>query len=296
MKRSIVTISVLLGLFGTHGVLAEISYHYLDEIQINGAPIDNYNPLFLEYEINIPFHSVPEVAATTANPEGEVFVEQATSLPGTAYIELRKGPSTINSYQVHFNTRTQKLLELTFDNDEIGTTPAALKVEGSKVVVVEAPSGAEGRVLHISKVAEKSYAQIHFPPQNGTVVVEGFFLLPGTIEDYPILAIANEQAGQSATSDVVALEVVVRDGYFVHSTGQESYQRIFPAGRENHWYHIKVVADLATGTADIFIDNWLRGRQVQLPDQYDTIDRAIFRASSDADYYLKNILVYKTLP
>jgi hypothetical protein len=296
MKRSIVTASLWLGLLGTGSVLAEISYDYLDEIQINGAPIENYNPLFLEYEINIPFHSIPEVAATTANPEGEVFVEQATSLPGTAYIELREGSSTINSYQIHFSTRTEKLLELNFDNDEIGATPDGLKVEGSKPAVVEAPSGAEGRVLHISQVSDESHVQIHFPPQNGTVVVEGFFLLPGTTEDYPILAIANEQAGQNATNDAVALTVEVRDGDFVHSTAEGNHQRLFPAGRENHWYHIKVVADVAAGTADIFIDNWLRGRQVQLANPYDPIDRAIFRASSEAGYYLKNILVYKTLP
>lgn len=296
MKKRI-TSTLLLGLFGVTSVFAELSYDVLDNLQINGVTVDGFNVLFLEYDVNTPYPEVPEVTATTENPNATIDIEPAASLPGTTTIEMRDGTIPINFYEIHFTTATEKLLENDLTHEEIGAVPADLTVSGNGITVAEAPNQSGEKSVFIDKSSSPGSSTIEaaFPEQAGTVVVEGKFLFPEEAASLRFLALGNEGTVSADSGNAAAIVLEARNGAISYKTGDDTYEPVLETYDENEWHHIKVVADVASATADIFVNHNRVLEGVDFLNGAEAIDRFAASSSEDAGYHLTDLIIYKVV-
>lgn len=78
----------------------------LCEIQIDGNPLDSFDPLILQYVMDIqdPNQPVPVVSGSCTNPDATVTVTQADNLNGMAVLHVTaSGGAVTNDYEVRFS-------------------------------------------------------------------------------------------------------------------------------------------------------------------------------------------------
>lgn len=141
---------------------------------------------------------------------------------------------------------------------------------------------------------------INFPRQAGTVVVETDFMSPAMPGTSVLLQIKDAEG----TKTPIALEVrkpqlpIQEDAYalvYKNKNGQDVKLTGLPAA--NRWYNLKVIANAAANTMDIYVDNVLAAEGVELRDDMRTLGlgSALFGrtpGTGKGTYYFDNLKVY----
>ncbi|TCO09872.1 cadherin-like beta sandwich domain-containing protein [Natronoflexus pectinivorans] len=117
----------------------------LSEIRVNGALLTEFDPHILDYEVTLPFGTtiLPAVTATTRNPIATALVENATSLPGIATIEVTaENGIDILIYTIVFDVEEEEVVDPDPDPGSNFYTP-----ESKGVIVFPTVSKGEFNVI-----------------------------------------------------------------------------------------------------------------------------------------------------
>lgn len=93
----------------------------LSEIQVDGVAITAFDPETISYTVEYPYGTtdIPVVAATVNDPTANITdLVQATTMPGTATIEVTAQDGSINTYTINFTvaTASKVLTQVVFNN------------------------------------------------------------------------------------------------------------------------------------------------------------------------------------
>ncbi|WP_397376702.1 pectinesterase family protein [Paenibacillus sp. p3-SID867] len=269
------------------------------------------------------FTSMISQDGTSWTTVGNVQVD----LPKQAYVGLVADAGKVNNETWKYNTSTFTNINISadtgsgpktvyyvnddFENLEAGSVPDRYGVipepqdADHTVTVEEVPVNSTG---NDSEKALKVYDNavgstgftISFPQQLGTVVVETDFMSPAMPGTSVLLQI--KDAGGTKTP--IALEVrkpqlpIQENAYalvYKNKNGQDVKLTDLPAA--NRWYNLKVIANAAANTMDIYVDNALAAKQVELREDMRTLGlgSALFGrtpGTGKGTYYFDNIKVY----
>ena len=268
------------------------------------------------------FTSMISQDGTSWTTVGNVQVD----LPKQAYVGLVADAGKVNNETWKYNTSTFTNINISadtgsgktvyyvnddFENLEAGSVPDGYGVipqpqdADHTVTVEEVPSILRAT---IRKKALKVYDNavgstgftINFPRQAGTVVVETDFMSPAMPGTSVLLHIKDAEG----TKTPIALEVrkpqlpIQEDAYalvYKNKNGQDVKLTGLPAA--NRWYNLKVIANAAANTMDIYVDNVSSSGGVELRDDMRTLGlgSALFGrtpGTGKGTYYFDNIKVY----
>lgn len=269
------------------------------------------------------FTSMISQDGTSWTTVGNVQVD----LPKQAYVGLVADAGKVNNETWKYNTATFSNVNLSadtgsgpktvyyvnddFENLEAGSVPDGYGVipdpqdADHTVTVEQVPANSTGNDSEKSlKVYDNAVGStgftMSFPQQLGTVVVETDFMSPAMPGTSVLLQI--KDAGGTKTP--IALEVrkpqlpIQEDAYalvYKNKNGQDVKLTGLPAA--NRWYNLKVIANAAANTMDIYVDNVLAAEQVELRDDMRTLGlgSALFGrtpGTGKGTYYFDNIKVY----
>ncbi|MBD2867093.1 pectinesterase family protein [Paenibacillus arenilitoris] len=266
-------------------------------------------------------HVSPDGIAWTA--VGTVNVE----LPEKAYVGLVADAAKPDNETHKYNTSLFSNVKLTSGGEEdpktvyyvnedfedlaIGSVPDGYSVTPDPqdadhtVAVDRIPANSTGndsaKSLKVyDNAAGSTGVTLQFPKQTGTVAIETDFMSPAM----PGTSIVLQVKDPAGTKTPIALEVrkpqlpEQEDAYaliYKNKYGQDAKLSDLPAG--NRWYNLKVIANAAANTMDIYVDHVLAAEQVELKDDMRTLGlgSALFGrtpGSGSGTYYFDNIKVY----
>ncbi|WP_181469964.1 pectinesterase family protein [Paenibacillus sp. MDMC362] len=269
------------------------------------------------------FTSMISQDGTSWTTVGNVQVD----LPKLAHVGLVADAAKVNNETWKYNTATFSNVNLSadtgsgpktvyyvnddFENLEAGSVPDGYGVipqpqdADHTVTVEQVPANSTGngseKALKVYDNAVGSTGfTLNFPQQLGTVVVETDFMSPAMPGTSVLLQI--KDAGGTKTP--IALEVrkpqlpVQEDAYalvYKNKNGQDVKLTGLPAA--NRWYNLKVIANAAANTMDIYVDNVLAAERVEFRDDMRTLGlgSALFGrtpGTGKGTYYFDNIKVY----
>ncbi|WP_224721618.1 pectinesterase family protein [Paenibacillus vietnamensis] len=264
------------------------------------------------------------------SPDGIAWTTVGTvnvELPEKAYVGLAADAAKVNNKTDKYNTSTFSNVKLTANNDDNPKTVYYVNDDFEKLEAGSVPDGYTAipdpqdvdHTVTIENVPDNSAGNesakalkiydnaagstgvtLNFPKQTGTVVVETDFMSPA-IPGTSILLQIKDPGG---TKTPIALEFrkpqlpVQEDSYaliYKNKNGQDVKLSNLP--KDNRWYNLKVIANAAANTMDIYVDNVLAAERVEFKDDMRTLGlgSALFGrtpGSGKGTYYFDNIKVY----
>ncbi|AWB46901.1 hypothetical protein DCC85_10710 [Paenibacillus sp. CAA11] len=248
-------------------------------------------------------------------------------LPKKVYVGLVADAAKVNNETDKYNTskfsgvairpvtaeRPQTIYYVNdnFENLEIGSVPAGYVVNPNPqdadhtVTIQKVPADFSGndsdKVLKIyDQAAGSTWFALNFPKQMGTVIVEADFMSPAVPGTSTLLQVKDPDGAKTPISIEVRKPQlpVSEDAYaLVYKNKQGQDVKLADLPKDNRWYNLKLIANAAANTMDIYLDNVLAAEQVELREDMQLLGHgsALFGktpGTGKGTYYLDNIKVY----
>ncbi|MDP4097814.1 pectinesterase family protein [Paenibacillus sp. P96] len=201
------------------------------------------------------------------------------------------------------------LVDDEFESEDPDTTPVGYMVtpdpqdDAHKLVVTKVPENMTGNdsakaLMLFDNAAGNSQFVKRFTPQLGTVIIETDVAAPGWPGTSAVLSLQNDSGSRSPLTIEIrkpALPSPEPNYTMTYKLNGADHKLMNPPAN-NQWYNLKIVAKVATHTADIYVDQVLMADDV--PFQADVKQDGITRISAKTPgtgkgtIYYDNIKVY----
>ncbi|WP_168120914.1 S-layer homology domain-containing protein [Paenibacillus sp. HB172176] len=188
------------------------------------------------------------------------------------------------------------LAEDTFDSEETGGKPEEYTIseESGTLQIADVPGDGNKSLQFFDDRSGVVLADRSFESQTELAAVTFDFMQEEKANSVKVFRLSSEDAGGSTSNSYAAVAIETNGGNlaFRTSNGYTPFLTDYSAGT---WYNIAVVANLASGKADVYVDGELALEQIGLFNAVPNIGLIqSFTANNNSanTYYLDNIRIY----
>ena len=108
----------------------------LSSLSVNGTPVSGFDPNDIEYNVELPYGTASAtVTATASDSKAQVGITQASSLPGSATVEVTaEDGTTSRTYTINLTVATAPPASYTVTFNSNGSTYAAITVSAGQCI------------------------------------------------------------------------------------------------------------------------------------------------------------------